>query len=160
MRSPGPGYPIPDPRLPVSPLIPALRFCSTPTASARSCSLITFLNQMAGNLFFFFSPSMYPLVCQNAPWKVCRSKVDKCLPKANHFPREEGRCLHSSCGGRARRRLTHPALEDTQGPRGEEQVTWCRDGALPPHQLQARAPISCTSSSELHPIWRAEPTHP
>ena len=113
---------------------------------------------MAGNLFFFFSPSMYPLVCQNAPWKVCRSKVDKCLPKANHFPREEGHCLHSSCGGRARRRLTHPALEDTcrvlgerSRSRGAEMARSLRTSSRPGLLSPAPAPVSYTPSGVQNP---------
>ena len=84
--------------------------------------------------------------------------MDKCLCKANHFPQEEGSCLHSSCGGRAkRRRLTHPALKDTQGPRGEEQVsgaemarsllTSSKMGLLSP----APAPVSYTPSGLQNP---------
>lgn len=161
IKSPGLGYLIHDARLPISSLIPALRLCSTAIARAGSCSLITF-SKPDGRKPFFFPPHQCTHLCVTVLLRrMFRSKVDKCLPKANHFPQEERSCLHSSWRGRAkRRRLTHPALEDTQGPRGEEQVTWCRDGALPPHQLQGGAPLSRTSSSELHPIWRAEPTHP
>lgn len=116
-----------------------------------------FLNQMAGNLFF--SPHQCTHLCVKVLLRrVFRSKVDKCLRKANHFPQEEGSLLHSSCGGRAkRRRLTHPALEDTQGPRGEEQVsgaemarslpTSSRAGLLSP----APAPVSYAPSGVQNP---------
>lgn len=153
IKSPGPGYLIHDPRLPISSLIPALRFCSTATARAGSCSLITF-SKPDGRKPFFFSPHQCTHLCVKVLLRrVFRSKVDKCLRKANHFPQEEGSLLHSSCGGRAkRRRLTHPALEDTQGPRGEEQVsgaemarslpTSSRAGLLSP----APAPVSYAPS--------------
>lgn len=75
IKSPGPGYLIHDPRLPISSLIPALRFCSTATARAGSCSLITF-SKPDGRKPFFFLPINVPTCvskccsggCSGAKW--------------------------------------------------------------------------------------------
>lgn len=105
IKSPGPGYLIHDPRLPISSLIPALRLCSTAIARAGSCSLITFSIPDGRKPFFFFLLINVPTCvsqcssggCSGAKWINAylrqiislRRREVVCIVRVGAEPREE-----------------------------------------------------------------------